>query len=289
MQEAKNSIDVLLMVGGSSQIPIVQQKVKEAFGEDKVLVHLRPMYAVAEGAAIVAAGLVEKSLTVSRNYCIQLADAPRFVLIKKGTGFEENGGVKQSHIFKTEADGQRLIHFKFFSPDEVRNELDNTSIDESIGQMWLALDKHYPKGTEVTVLSEIDEKNEAVRMTAHLRNDESIKVSCAFGRGGQDTAISKEVERLIDQLNQEGQLTVRGVEQVYELAGEIVQATNSMIGDDGRVLEDRKRVAHEKLKEFRTYTSEDHSLAYFFISRFDLKMGCAYPAACCDWDKQPQK
>jgi ferritin-like protein len=22
---------------------------------------------------------------------------------------------------------------------------------------------------------------------------------------------------------------------------------------------------------------------------FDLKMGCAYPAACCDWDKQPQK
>ena len=21
----------------------------------------------------------------------------------------------------------------------------------------------------------------------------------------------------------------------------------------------------------------------------DRKMGCAYPAACCDWDKQPQK
>jgi hypothetical protein len=24
-------------------------------------------------------------------------------------------------------------------------------------------------------------------------------------------------------------------------------------------------------------------------SILDLKKGCAYPAACCDWDKQPQK
>jgi molecular chaperone DnaK len=163
-----------------------------------------------------------------------------------------------------------LIHFKFFSPDEVRNQLDHTSVDEPIGQMWLALDKHYPKGTEVTVLSEIDEQNEAVQMTAHLRNDESVRVSCSFGRGGQDAAIAKEVEELIDHLNKEGQLTTRGVEQVYELAGEIVQASNSMMGDDGRVLEDRKRLANDKLKEFRNYASEDHGLAYYFLSRFEF-------------------
>jgi molecular chaperone DnaK len=264
--ESKDGIDVVLMVGGSSQIPIVQQKVKEAFGEDKVLVHPRPMYAVAEGAAIVAAGLVEKSLTVSRNYCIKLADDPRFVLIKKG----EDLPVKQSHIFKIEADGQRLIHFKFFSPDEVRNQLDHTSVDEPIGQMWLALDKHYPKGTEVTVLSEIDEQNEAVQMTAHLRNDESVKVSCSFGRGGEDDAISKKVEDLINQLNQEGELTAVGVEYVYETAGGIIQASNSMKGDDGRILEDRKRIAYERLKELSSLASDDHNLADLFISRFSF-------------------
>jgi molecular chaperone DnaK len=42
-------------------------------------------------------------------------------------------------------------------------------------------------------------------------------------------------------------------------------------------LEDRKRVAYEKLKEFRTYTSEDHSLAYFFISRFDFAIKHCHP------------
>ena len=61
-------IDVVLLVGGSSQIPLVQRKVKEAFGAERVVVHSRPMYAVAEGAAIVAADLVEKVGTVSRDY-----------------------------------------------------------------------------------------------------------------------------------------------------------------------------------------------------------------------------
>jgi molecular chaperone DnaK len=271
-KESEDGIDIVLMVGGSSQIPIVQQKVQEAFGKDKVVVHPRPMYAVAEGAGIVAAGLVEKSLTVSRNYCIKLADDPRFVLIKKG----EDLPVKQSHIFKTEADGQRLIHFKFFSPDEVRNQLDHTSVDEPIGQMWLALDKHYPKGTEVTVLSEIDEQNEAVQMTAHLRNDESVKVSCSFGRGGEDDAISKKVEDLINQLNQEGELTAVGVEYVYETAGGIIQASNSMKGDDGRILEDRKRVAYERLKELSSLASDDHHLAHLFISRFNFAIKHCY-------------
>jgi len=271
--ETEDSIDKILMVGGSSQIPIVQQKLKEVFGEDKVVVHPRPMYAIVEGAAIVAAGLTEKCLTVSRDYCIQLADDPRFVLIKKGDELP----VKKSIIIETEADGQRLIHFKFFSPDAIRNKSDNRYIDESIGQMWFALDKHYPKGTEIIVTAEIDEQNEAVRMTAHLRNDQSIKVSCSLGRGGEDAAIAKEVEGLIDQLNQEGQLTVQGVEQIYQLAGEIVQASNSMIGDDGRVLEDRKRVAYEKLKQFRTYTSDDHSLAYYFLSRFEFAIKHCHP------------
>ncbi|HEY9661507.1 MAG TPA: Hsp70 family protein, partial [Allocoleopsis sp.] len=59
-------IDVVLLVGGSSQIPLVQRKVQEAFGTHKVAVHPRPMTAVAEGAAIVAAGLIEKVGTVSR-------------------------------------------------------------------------------------------------------------------------------------------------------------------------------------------------------------------------------
>ncbi|NJK58427.1 MAG: Hsp70 family protein, partial [Pleurocapsa sp. SU_5_0] len=158
----EDMIDVVLLVGGSSQIPLVQQKVKEAFGAERVVVHPRPMYAVAEGAAIVARGLVEKVGTVSRDYCIELVNDPRHKLIKQGDILP----VKTTHTFRTEADGQSLIHFKFYSPDDVSKR-----DDERIGDMWLALDKSYPQGTEVLVTAELDEKNGSLQTTAILKND----------------------------------------------------------------------------------------------------------------------
>ena len=107
-------IDIILLVGGSSQIPLVQKKVREAFGAEKVVIHPRPMYAVAEGAAIVAAGLTEKVGTVSRDYFIELVDQPRYKIIRQGDILP----IKTTHTFKIEADGQSLIHFKFSNPDE---------------------------------------------------------------------------------------------------------------------------------------------------------------------------
>jgi len=123
-----DTVDVVLLVGGSSQIPLVQRKVRQAFGADKVVVHPRPMYAVAEGAAIVAAGLTNKVGTVSRDYFIKLVSDPRYEVISRGDILP----VATSHTFKTVADGQRLIHFEFFSPDQVREDLQRFSIGWSI-------------------------------------------------------------------------------------------------------------------------------------------------------------
>jgi DnaJ-domain-containing protein 1 len=147
---------------------------------------------VIEHPVIISTYPVVHGLTVSRNYCLALPQDSRYVLIQKG----EELPVKRGIIIETEADGQRLIHFKFFSPDEIKNESENRYIDEPIGQMWLALDKHYPKGTEIILTAEIAEKNEAVQMTAHLGNDESVKVSCAFGRGGEDGRVLEDRKRV---------------------------------------------------------------------------------------------
>ena len=155
-------VDVVLLVGGSSQIPLVQRKIREAFGVDKVVLHPRPMYAVAEGAAIVAAGLTQKVTTVSRDYFIKLVSDPRYKVISRGDILP----VTTSHTFKTVADGQRLIHFKFFSPDQVKEALDGVKADESIGEMWLGLEQHYSQGTEVQVYLELDEKNNRLKTTA---------------------------------------------------------------------------------------------------------------------------
>jgi molecular chaperone DnaK len=49
--------------------------------------------------------------------------------------------VTTSHTFKTVADGQRLIHCEFFSPDEVKEKLDGVKDDEPIGEIWLSVEQ----------------------------------------------------------------------------------------------------------------------------------------------------
>lgn len=258
-------IDVVLMVGGSSQIPLVQEEVKKALGNDKVVVHPRPMYAVAEGAGIVSAGVTEVVGTVSRDYCIQLVDDPRYQLIKQG----EVLPIQKNHTFKTEGEGQELIHFKFFSPDEVREGIDLRKNDERIGDMWLALDKPYPRGTEVDVMVELDEQNSALTMTACLKNNPSIRVSGSFSRGNHDEQINQKVEELIHKLNQEGNLTEYGVQNANELAGEIVRASNQ-IYLNGVLQRDRQQVAEEKLKELEAFACGDRDTILMYLRDFNF-------------------
>ncbi|WP_071190681.1 Hsp70 family protein [Trichormus sp. NMC-1] len=233
-------VDVVLLVGGSSQIPLVQSKLKQAFGANKVVLHPRPMYAVAEGAAIVAAGQTDKVTTVSRDYAIKLADGKYTKVINRGDILP----VTTSHTFKTIAEGQRLIHFQFFSPDENNNY-------ERIGEMWLGLNEKYPAGTEITVYLELDEKNSDLRMTATLKNAPAVKVSCTFSRGRSDERIYQDLEDAIAQLNHQN-LTIFGVEEALKLAVPVVQLTNQIINPvTGEERSDLRLRAGENLQKFQ--------------------------------------
>lgn len=263
-----DQVDIVLLVGGSSKIPLVQRKVREAFGADKVVVHPDPMYAVAQGAAIVAAGLPDKVSTVSRDYFIELANEPRYKLIKQGDILPVN----TAHTFRTEAEGQRLIHFKFSSPDRVSEDLDRLNRDERIGEMWLALDKPYPRGTEVAVTVELDEKNSSLQITAALKNNPAVRVSCSFSRGGVDEEIAREVERTIAELNQAANLTETGVQTAYEIAGAAISASNQIRGQNNKPQADRVAVAQAKLQELKTFASEDRDVAQLFVREFEFLM-----------------
>ncbi|MBN4002488.1 Hsp70 family protein [Nostoc sp. LPT] len=257
-------VDVVLLVGGSCQIPVVQRKVREAFGADKVVVHPRPMYAVAEGAAIVAAGQTDKVTTVSRDYFIKLVDG-REQVIKRGDILP----VKTSHTFKTAANGQRLIHFQFFNPDQVKEDLDGVGGNESIGDIWLGLNHAYPRGTEVLVNLELDEKNSVLGMTATLKNDPSERVSCTFSRGRSDEKIYKELEETIAELNDQN-LTHIGVEEALKLALPVVQLSNQIIdpktGEERSDLRDR---AGANLKKFQVSMSKESLEAKYLMNECD--------------------
>ncbi|MGI0482910.1 Hsp70 family protein, partial [Geminocystis sp. CENA526] len=248
----EDMIDIVLLVGGSSQIPLVQEEVKKAFGSDKVVVHPRPIYACAEGAGIVSAGVSGVMVgTVSRDYCIDDLQGNLFPLICQG----EILPIKKSHTFKTEFEGQVLIHFKFFSSDKVREGIDLNRNDERIGDMWLTLDKSYPSGTEVDLMVELDEYNSALTMIACLKNNPSVKVSGSFSRGNQDEKIYLEVEKLISQVNQQNNLTKDEREKANQLAREIAKASNQ-IYLNGVLQQDQLQVANDKLKDLQTFLSQ---------------------------------
>jgi molecular chaperone DnaK len=261
----QDTIDLVLLVGGSAQIPLVQSRVQSVFGTRRVVVHPRPMYAVAEGAAIVAAGLTEQVSTVSRNYCIELEHQPRYVLVKQG----EILPLMKTHTVKTVGDGQRLIHFKFFSPDDVRSQRDRQQHDESIGEMWLVLNAAYPRDTEVLLTIELDEQHSSIQISAILKNDPSVRESCSFSRGGIDEKISHQVAEQLQGLKQL-ELTPYGVAEANRLAGDIMKSVNQLKGGNLAQRQDRLEDAQAKLQELESLASVDRSLAGFYLSDFQL-------------------
>ncbi|MDJ0736171.1 MAG: Hsp70 family protein [Nostocaceae cyanobacterium] len=252
-------VDMVLMVGGSSQIPLVQQKLKEAFGEDRVVVHPRPMYAVAEGAAIVAAGLTENVGTVSRDYYIQLVDGP-YKVISRG----EVLPFATAQTFKTVVDGQRLICLDFLNYDSEGNQM------EPIGKMWLPLYQRYPQGTEILVTLELDEYMGDLQITAVLKNDPSVKVSSLLSRGGSDEKINDDVDKIIQDINNRG-FSPDTIEKFSQQVMGVIQVSNQIVDPTTKKeREDLRQQAVQKYEELKKYISEDRSTASFWAYECDF-------------------
>ncbi|AVZ30195.1 Hsp70 family protein [Nodularia spumigena] len=246
-------VDIVLLVGGSSQIPLVQQKVREAFGEDKVVVHPRPMYAIAEGAAILAAGLTEKVGTVSRDYYIQLIDGAHKV-ISRGDVLP----VRTAQTFRTIEDGQSLIRLELFNRD------DELEVMEPIGKIWLPLYQGYPKGTEVMVTLELDELRGTLQIIAVLKNEPSVRVSSLFSRGGTDEKINEDVDEIIQEINASG-YSQDSIAAFSQRVMGVIQVANQIVDPKtGKEREDVRTSAYQKYRELKSHTSSDRQLASFW-------------------------
>lgn len=267
-------VDVVLLVGGSSQIPYVQQRLQQAFGVEKVKVHPRPMTGVAEGAAIVASGIVDKHTeldkvtTVGRDYCVKLQDGR----LKKVIDKSQNLPVKEIVTFQTVSNNQKLILFELYSPDIVKKDIDHVTPDELQGRLWMSLEENYPSGTEILTYFEIDEGDTCVRLTATLKSDPSIKVSAEVTRGSQDAKAYEQLQVAIDKLNQLG-LTRWGIENAEAQAQEVVKYANRIIDNKNtsrEVRSDMVKQTESRLNELETSMSEDCLTAKSYISDFTL-------------------
>ncbi len=157
-------IDQVLMVGGSSMIPVIQEALRAKFGAAKVHVHPRPMFAIAEGAAIMAHRLAGVSATdgamsimhsTAHDYYLQLANGQRHRLIARNTPLP----CRHTEQVAFKAADQQLARLR------ILNEIDG--VLEPVGEVWvhrhggdpLQLVQDAAAVRELSVTLEVDEDN----------------------------------------------------------------------------------------------------------------------------------
>jgi len=249
-------IDRVVMVGGSSCIPLIVEKMKGLFGGDKVLVHARPLLAIAEGAAILAhrlsdvyecpgcgqevaqsdtvcascgfdlaqdlagKGVVDIVHSTSHDYYLELEDGSDQLLVERNMPLP----FKTSGAFRLMHPDQRLAHFKFYNlVNEER---------ESIGDLWLSFEPEGDKVSEQEVREvlldfEIDEDN-LIRVGASLKDQPDVRVSRTLSRGNADERLFLELEGTIARVNDEEHEYFTKYDFLYR-SGEIARVINGVI------------------------------------------------------------
>lgn len=80
----KTNIDAILCVGGSSRLKPFREKVKQIFGEEKVIYPEKVMWNIAEGAAVVCMSNAAGGYGMNQDIGLILSDGSFYSLLKKG-------------------------------------------------------------------------------------------------------------------------------------------------------------------------------------------------------------
>ncbi len=254
-------IDNVLLVGGSSRIPAVITAIENEFGKQKVLLHERPMLAIAEGAAILSHRLsdtyecphcgksvfqsdptcgecgfdlegyiVSESVfdivhAAAHDYYIYLENNERYLLIEKNTPLP----CEKTEPFKLVHADQRLVHMKFFN---IVNET-----EESIGDLWLGIDENETNlegSVHMEVTLKIDENN-LVEVAAGLKELPHVELTKTLSRGKADEKLFLSLENLINTANRKGydiytieDLTSRALSVITDIQNVIDKQTDEV-------------------------------------------------------------
>ncbi|KAJ2516386.1 hypothetical protein GGH20_004818, partial [Coemansia sp. RSA 1937] len=242
---SSNQIGEVILVGGMSRMPKVQETVKKAFGRDPTKA-VNPDEAVAMGAAI-QGGVLAGEVTD-----ILLLDVTPLSL-----GIETLGGVftrlinrnttiptKKSQVFSTAADGQTAVEIKVF-----QGERELVRDNKMLGNFQLTGLPPAPKGVpQVEVTFDIDADG-IVNVSAKdkaTNRDQSITIAASSGLS------ETEIEDMIANAEKHA--------EADKERREVIEATNSadsIISDTEKNLEEfKEQLDKEESEKIRTQLDE---------------------------------
>jgi len=201
----------ILLVGGSSCIPLVKRMLVEKFGEKKVLSSEKPMLAIAQGAAILAASMdVTKwkddedgdfdeneapsegpvVYTAKHNYLIQLQrngkkELERFIEDQTPLPFSI------SRQFSTTVNDQKIVEVKLFNDAE-----DGTF--EKITSGFFTISDNLHAGSKLNFTFNLDE-DETLRVKVKIV-DTGKSSQVVLGRGNKDSSCLSEISSSIEDI-----------------------------------------------------------------------------------------
>jgi len=194
-------IDTVLMVGGSSLIPAIQEELKTMFGQEKVLIHPRPMLAVAEGAALLAATIINQDdlsakpdfsimHSTAHDYYLQLAGGKKHLLVARNTPLP----VVVEEKLQFSHQEQSLARLR------VLNEIDG--VLDTVGELWFHKNRQWPPKLEKDNLTSlmlrfaVDENN-IITMKAWPLEDKKQAIEAAIARGGLAAKLYNDLEHTL--------------------------------------------------------------------------------------------
>lgn len=200
-------VDTVLMVGGSANIPAIQEALRNKFGAHKVKVHDRPMFAVVEGAAVMAHKLSSKEQkddktvnlmhSTAHDYYLQLANGQKHRLVERNTPLPIR--LEQKLTFAHEK--QSMARLRVF------NEVDG--VLEAVGELWFHKNPQDPlselpgksqSANELILRFEIDEDN-IIRMQARALGDETETSEAIIARGGLALRLFGDLEKTLSDIS----------------------------------------------------------------------------------------
>jgi molecular chaperone DnaK len=237
---AKNEIDEVILVGGSTRIPAVQERVKEIFGKEASK-GVNPDEVVAAGAAIqggVLAGDVKDVLLLDvtpLSLGIETLGGVLTKIIEKNTTIP----TKKSQVFSTAADNQPAV-----SVHVLQGEREFAKDNKTLGRFDLSGIAPAPRGVpQVEVTFDID-ANGIVNVSAvDKATGKSQEVKITAGSGLSD----EEVERMVREAeeNKEEDQKRREVIDTRNSLDSMILGSEKMIKDDEGKLSDASKTELE--------------------------------------------
>ena len=210
----QDAIDNILLVGGSSCIPLIRKMLGEKFGVDKVMSSEKPMLAIAEGAAILAKSLPSDEVAMEEMSPLNNNDdgggfVPTTLPSTKHQTFIELANPDGSHRlekiidaqlvlpheanrkFRTMCDNQKIVEVKLFTDVENGNY-------EKLASGFFVISDNLPALSDLNFSFNLDEDETLSAKVKIVKTGKVVDIRLC--RGLNDSSCLSELSQKLDEI-----------------------------------------------------------------------------------------